>query len=232
MFPITRYISSSLSMTAKRKWTAPTTSPVIATATRCFSFSFAGPKTLDDVLKKELVKDKNATEISDLWYTYHEGKESVHGIVLDGKVAGPLLDRAAACPFFIQPIFRDDGYFMLLSQFMGPSHFVMAYLEDYKMDPFSAQPLLTFSVFDDFAKDKDLTLVRTDILNRGINDEEALKVVRSMVDHYIVDEEYSNVKSFNSKPNSFDFDDFIAQQNAKWKEDTMLGHPSEKTVDV
>jgi hypothetical protein len=192
-----------------------------------------GPKRLNDILKKELIEKKSATEISDLWYTYHEGKENVHGIILDGQVAQPLLKRAASSPFFIQPIFREDGYFMLVSQFMEPSHFIMAYLEDYKMDPASAQTLLTFSVFDDFSneKDKNLTLVRADILNKGINDEEGLKVVRAMLDHYAKDDEYVLVKAFNSKPDTFDTDDFIAQQNAKWKLDTAAGSAS-KTVDV
>lgn len=190
-----------------------------------------GPKTLEDILKKELVHDKTATEISDLWYTYHEGKDNVHGIILDGHVAKSLLERAQSSPFFVQPIFRDDGYFMLVSQFMEPSHFVLAYLEDYKMDPASAQPLLTFSVFDDYSAAKDLTLVRADILNRGINDEEGMKVVRAMLDHYANDEEYILVKAFNTKPEKFDIDDFIAQQNAKWKQDTAAGSAA-KTVDV
>jgi ATP11 protein len=199
---------------------------------RHLSFSFVGPKTLDDILKKEMVQDKTATEISDIWYTYHEGKENVHGIILEGDVGKPLLERAASSPFFIQPIFREDGYFMLVSQFMEPSHFLLAYLEDYKMDPASAQPLLTFSVFVDYADPpKSLTLVRADILNRGINDEEGLKVVRAMLDHYVKDDEYALVKAFNVKPDSFDIDDFIAQQNAKWKQDAAAG-ASSKTVDV
>jgi hypothetical protein len=46
----------------------------MAVSSRQFSFSFAGPKNLDDILKKEFVENKNTTEISDLWYTYHEGK--------------------------------------------------------------------------------------------------------------------------------------------------------------
>jgi hypothetical protein len=118
---------------------------------------------------------------------------------------------------------------MLISQFMPPSHFVLAYLEDYKMDPGSAQPLLTFSVFDDYANEKDLTLVRADILNKGIGDSEGLKVVKSMLDHYIDDEEYISVKAFNSKPDSFDIDDFISQQNVKWKDDNTT---SSKAVDM
>ena len=95
----------------------------------------------------------------------------------------------------------------------------MAYLEDYKMDPARAQPLLTFSVFDDYSEEKDITLIRTDVLNKGIDDIEGLKVVRSMVDMYILDEEYSSVQAFNKTPDTFDFDDYVSRQNEKWKKE-------------
>mmetsp|Transcript_52007 Transcript_52007/g.52995 ORF Transcript_52007/g.52995 Transcript_52007/m.52995 type:complete len:82 (+) Transcript_52007:68-313(+) len=48
--------------------------PTAAQTRRRFSFSFAGPKKLHEILKKELIQDKTRTEISDLWYTYHENK--------------------------------------------------------------------------------------------------------------------------------------------------------------
>lgn len=49
-------------------------------AERWFSFNFAGPKQLDDILKKDLVEDKSATDVADIWYTYHENKVSVRGV--------------------------------------------------------------------------------------------------------------------------------------------------------
>jgi hypothetical protein len=106
---------------------------------------------------------------------------------------------------------------MMVSQFQAPGHFLMAYLEDYQMDPAGAQPLLSFSVFDDYAEDKDLTLVRADILNRGIQDDEGYKIVQNMLDGYVRDDEYMAVYGFNKKPETFDLDDFIARQNQKWQ---------------
>jgi hypothetical protein len=141
------------------------------------------------------------------------------GAVIDGKTAKSVLSRAALCPFFIQPIFREDGYFTLVSQFQSPSHFLLAYLEDYKMDPARAQPLITFSVFDDLADEFDIGLVRVDVINKGIEDDEGLRCVNSLLNAYGKDELFTNVHAFNKKPESFDFDDYIAQQNQKWKED-------------
>mmetsp|Transcript_19799 Transcript_19799/g.45164 ORF Transcript_19799/g.45164 Transcript_19799/m.45164 type:complete len:226 (+) Transcript_19799:214-891(+) len=219
----TKLVGSSL---PKRQF-----SPSFGWSKRCFSFSFAGPKKLHDILKKELVEDKSRTEISGLWYTYHESKDNVHGLVLGGKETKALIPRAAISPFYIQPIFRDDGHFMLVSQFFEPSHFIMAYLEDYKMDPTAAQPLLSFSIFDDYADDKDLTLVRADIMNNGIDEGEGLKVVKAMLDNYKNDDEYLNVRAFNTKPDSFDLDGFIAQQSEKWNT-ANDDKTANKTVDI
>ncbi|GKY99445.1 hypothetical protein MPSEU_000898900 [Mayamaea pseudoterrestris] len=119
-------------------------------------------------------------------------------------------------PFFIQPVFRDDGFFMLVSQYMDPSHFCMAYLEDYKMDPHSATPLLTFSVFNDFADIKNISFVRGDILNRGIADNEGQQIVLSMLKSYIQDHE--TIKKFNQTPQQFDIDDYISKMSARWKQ--------------
>ena len=56
---------------------------------------------------------------------------------------------------------------MSVSQFQTPNYFLLALLEDYKMDPAAAQPILTVSVFDDLAETKDVVLLRCDIINRG-----------------------------------------------------------------
>lgn len=181
-------------------------------------FSFAGPRTLDEIIKKDLIEEKNKAEISDIWMTYHEDKEHVHGAILKGEEGRMILERADKMKFFIQPIFRGEtGFFMLLSQFQEPSHFLLAYLEDYKMDPNRAQPLMTFSVFNDLAESHDLSLVRCDVINKGIEDDEGLKVMKNMIDAYTINADYSRVEAFNVKPESFDFDDFIAYMNQKWK---------------
>jgi ATP synthase mitochondrial F1 complex assembly factor 1 len=210
-------------------------------------FSFAGPRVLQDVLKTELLDGKKATEIADLWYTYHETKvrvshslvlsmslslslslsfsqhnilmlqDNVVGLVFNGNDGKAILSRAATCPYFVQPVFRDDGFFMLLSEFQPPRHFLLAYLQDYKMDPHSATPLLTFSVFVDYADaPHDISLVRCDVLNANINVNEGRKVVQSLLDNYRTEADYGLVKLFNQRPNAFDIDDHISRMNVRW----------------
>lgn len=106
---------------------------------------------------------------------------------------------------------------MLFCQFQKPSHFLCAYLEDYKMDPQSATPLITFSLFDDYANDKDITLIRGDILNVSIEEQEGRKLVQSILDNYRIEEEFPSIKTFNKNPSKFDFDDYISRMNERWK---------------
>jgi len=181
------------------------------------NFSYAGPRKLSDILKVELLKDKSAVEISDLWMTYHEGKENVHGLTVDQAKGKSVLSRAAQCPFFLHPVFREEGHFMILSQFQTPNYFLLAFLKDYQMDPARAQPLLTISLFDDFAEEKDVTLVRVDVINRGIEDDEGYNICKYLLEDYAEEEGFVGVHLFNKKPDAFDVDEFVKEKERRWK---------------
>jgi hypothetical protein len=57
-------------------------------------FSFAGPRNLNEIMKTELLRDKDKKEISNIWMAYHENKKGVHGTCLNGKDGELILKRA------------------------------------------------------------------------------------------------------------------------------------------
>ena len=57
-------------------------------------FSYVGPRKLDEVMRVELLQDKKKAEVSDIWMTYHEDKERVHGAFLSGEEGIRILERA------------------------------------------------------------------------------------------------------------------------------------------
>ncbi len=57
-------------------------------------FSFAGPRSLHEIMKTELLEGKTKAEISEIWMTYHEEKERVHGAILKGSDGVKILERA------------------------------------------------------------------------------------------------------------------------------------------
>ena len=52
----------------------PTNGTVTSPTRRHLSFSFTGPKKLDDIVEKDTLENKDGEEISDIWYTYHESR--------------------------------------------------------------------------------------------------------------------------------------------------------------
>ena len=102
---------------------------------------------------------------------------------------------------------------MVVSQFQEPSYFLLAFLEDYKMDPAAAQPLITISVFDDLAETKDVVLLRCDIINKGIEDDEGYKICQNLIKDYLDGEA---VQMFNTKPDAFNIDEFVKEKQAQW----------------
>jgi len=108
---------------------------------------------------------------------------------------------------------------MIMSQFQEPNHFLLAFLEDYQMDPNGAQPLLTISIFDELAE-RGVSLVRCDVINRGISEEEGYKITQSLLDEYSAEGDTTGVSIFNNKPDSFDIDAFIKRKERQWNEDS------------
>jgi hypothetical protein len=122
-----------------------------------------------------------------------------------------LKQRGANCPFFIHPIARDTGYFVMLSQYQDKS-FLLTYLEDFKKNPAAAQPYLTITIYDELQHTKDLVLVRSDICALAtLNKQDSDQLTRTIVSSYIDDAMYNNVFTFNKAPNEFNFDDYVKQ---------------------
>ncbi len=45
-------------------------------------------------MKTELIEGKTKAEISDIWMTYHESKERVHGSIASGEEGKLIVERA------------------------------------------------------------------------------------------------------------------------------------------
>jgi hypothetical protein len=92
----------------------------------------------------------------------------------------------------------------------------------------AANPLMSFSVFTDYSVEKDLTLVRVDVTNKGLEDYEGYRVATMMLDSYCHDDEYNKlVLPFNKQPDKFDIEGFISRQQEKWRRE---GEPESATT--
>jgi len=59
-----------------------------------YGFSLPDTRNLNEILKTDLVEGKSKSEVTNIWSTFHEDKEGVHGNVLDGEEGKKILARA------------------------------------------------------------------------------------------------------------------------------------------
>jgi ATP synthase F1 complex assembly factor 1 len=184
---------------------------------RYLSFCWGGRK-LDEIVKLDLLKGKSQDEVELIWKEYHKELKNTVGTVLSGEDGFKVLSRAQECSFFVQPIFREGGFFTLVSQFQSPSYFLLAYLEEYKSDASTSQPLIAISVYNDLASTKHITLIRGEVINKGILLEEGEKIIHQLIEAYRDDDLfYGHVRTFNKNPSKFNYNNFLEQQRLKWK---------------
>ncbi|TMW66772.1 hypothetical protein Poli38472_014084 [Pythium oligandrum] len=169
-------------------------------------FSFPAPQTLQQIVKLDLLVNEEPTQIRRIWEDYHSEKDDAIARVLDGTEYSTLMERARSAPYFIFPVYRQGGFFNMLCQFQDKC-FLVTYLEAFKENPALAPPCVTVSLFDDLLAEKDVGLLRADVVNM-LDKAETEKLLNQLLRSYSNEKLYDWVDKFNNRPNEFDFDAF------------------------
>ena len=109
---------------------------------------------------------------------------------------------------FVFPVERSDGNFVMLSQ-VQEKHCILTMLDEYRLNPANAQPWLALTFYDDLAEDKDVVLVRGDVLIPQLTLEEGKRLWGNVRHFYL--NETDQVDKFNNDPNEFNIDSHLAR---------------------
>ena len=175
---------------------------------RHFSFSYPAPRTLDEVVKLDLLKDESPARINEIWQEYHDSKEDVIGASWTTNDYESFLKTGKSASMFVFPVERSDGNFVMLSQ-VQEKHCILTMLDEYKLNPTNAQPWLALTFYDDLAEDKDVVLVRGDVLISQLTLEEGKRLWGNVRHFYL--NETDQVDKFNNDPNGFNIDSHLAR---------------------
>jgi ATP synthase mitochondrial F1 complex assembly factor 1 len=116
----------------------------------------------------------------------------------------------------VQAVPRETGHFMLVVQFQKPNYFLWAYLAEYQQNPTAATPWLTGTIFTEYSDEKNVTLVRADVVNQAnLSKHDATQILESLV--YSYEHDYETVRAMNHEPTAFDVDDTVSRMTARWK---------------
>lgn len=127
-------------------------------------FSYPAPRSLQQIVKLELLENESKEQIHQIWTDFHSDKSDALAAALSGETYKLFVQRAGASPFFIFPVYRKDGFFNMLCQFQDTC-FLVTYLEAFKENPGLAPPCLTVSLYEDMVESKDIGLLRADVTN-------------------------------------------------------------------
>ena len=132
---------------------------------RSSSISLPGvARRLGEVAKVELFEAEEPDRIGAIWDSFHEDRPELAGCSVTAEEHVKITERARESPLFVFPVRREQGHFLLLSQFNAQSDmFVMTFLEDYKQNPAAAQPWLSVTLFGELLTSKAVGLLRADI---------------------------------------------------------------------
>uniref|UniRef100_K3X797 ATP synthase mitochondrial F1 complex assembly factor 1 n=1 Tax=Globisporangium ultimum (strain ATCC 200006 / CBS 805.95 / DAOM BR144) TaxID=431595 RepID=K3X797_GLOUD len=167
-------------------------------------FSYPAPRSLQQIVKLELLENESQEQIRAIWENYHREKDDSLATTLASEQYANLVQRATASPFFLFPVYRKEGFFNMICQFQDTC-FLLTYLEAFKENPGLAPPCLTVSLYDDLVENKQIGLLRADVINM-LDKKESQVLLDQLVASYSDEKLFAWVHRFNHEPEQFDFE--------------------------
>ncbi|KAL1524895.1 hypothetical protein AB1Y20_019774 [Prymnesium parvum] len=182
---------------------------------RCMSGFLAVPgvrRSLDEVAKLDMLNEEDPSRIGAIWESFHESRDAVAGASLELGDFDRMRTRGAESPMFVFPIRRNEGHFMLFSQFSPADQmFVLTYLEEYQRNPLTAQPWASIILFDELVATKGVPLMRAEVAQDRLTKKEAEHLLLLYQRYYAKESTgYDKVWMFNHANRHFDLGSYLA----------------------
>ncbi|KAJ3322112.1 hypothetical protein HDV06_003563 [Boothiomyces sp. JEL0866] len=168
-------------------------------------------KSLNEILKVELLENESNEKISEIWNTYHSSREACSAS-LDKQFYDKLHAKGKEYPMFVLPLPRDDGYEIYLLQFQGHQVYFTPLVE-YQMNKENARPSFSITFYTDFAESKDLVLMlgeRSDA-NGTLNLQDAQHLIYQLQIFYVTGTEAqkAQLEKFWKDSQNFNYQELI-----------------------
>lgn len=171
-------------------------------------------KSLNDILKLDLVKDEEPAAIEQMWLEYHKTKDSTIAALVPTNIYETLMQKSKLCPTFLIALPRNQGYEFIMLQFTGNEvHFTP--LISYQTHKENAPTCLTLVYYPDLKEEKNLVLMRGEYDKNVINAMEAQCLANQIQLYYGENDEKRTklMERFIKHPDEFQYMDLIRELN-------------------
>ncbi|EDW28045.1 GL27290 [Drosophila persimilis] len=167
-------------------------------------------KKLSDIMKLELLADKSAEELSQIWIEYHKTKDVLAATLTKAQYE-TLMGRAKEHPIFLLPLPRSEGFEFFLLQFAANTvHFTP--LLAYQVHHENAPECLTVVHYTE-VQDKGVVLMRGEYDTKVLTAQEAQCLANELqMFYYKTDESKMKLlETFTKRPDEFKHTDLIKE---------------------
>ncbi|XP_066411818.1 ATP synthase mitochondrial F1 complex assembly factor 1 isoform X1 [Molothrus aeneus] len=172
---------------------------------------FTKDKTLDSILNVEMVKEKSAEEITQIWNQYFSAKDTVYAVIPAVKF-DLMWKRAQKCPSFLYALPRKEGYEFFVGQWSGTElHFTS--LINVQTQGETAPSQLVLYHYPDLQKEKGIVLMTAEMDSKFLVVHDAQCLANQVQLFYATDrsETYALVETFNHRSSEFKYMAVIAE---------------------
>ncbi len=117
------------------------------------------------------------------------------------------MSSGKANPFFVFPVRKSSGHYMLVCQNQDKS-FIYTFLEDFKINPNNATPYLVITMFDELVFKKNIGLVRGDVIG-DLSKKDSETIFNLTKLYYTNESLYRDVVTFNRESSKFKHQEHI-----------------------
>ncbi|XP_034251271.1 ATP synthase mitochondrial F1 complex assembly factor 1-like isoform X2 [Thrips palmi] len=173
---------------------------------------FSKKKSLDDIVKLDLLKKKSPQEITDIWLQHFASAKDSISVVISAKVYSLILDTKSNHPTFLLPLPRQHGYEYFVSQSCG-NEFHFTPLINYQTFKENAPECLALTHFTELANDKDIVLMQGEFNDDVLNISEAMCLTNQIHRYYGENDikRQNLLARFSNSPEEFRHMDLIVE---------------------
>ncbi|KAM8788932.1 ATP synthase mitochondrial F1 complex assembly factor 1 [Rhynchonycteris naso] len=175
------------------------------------SRGFTKNKTLGSIFNIEMVKDKTAEEIKQIWQQYFAAKDTVYAVIPKEKF-NLIWNRAQSCPTFLCALPRREGYEFFVGQWSGTELHFTALINIQTRGEAAASQLILYH-YPELKEEKGIVLMTAEMDSTFLNVAEAQCIANQVQLFYATNrkETYGLVETFNFRPNEFKYMSVIAE---------------------
>jgi len=168
------------------------------------------PRTLNDVMQQDSLKNLERNDIINLWQEFHRHKEGLLAAVMSSSVYQKMSDLASVHKLYVMPLPRTDGYEFFFMQFEDNTfHFTPLIM--YQTHKDNAPVALRLINYVDLKHDKDLVLLRGEYDPKCLRAEDAhfMAVQTNFYYGEVNESRLALLEKFTAHPDEFKHMDLI-----------------------